>query len=499
MIKSLLQEMFILKEKGYYKQAIEILYKLLEMFETPEESIEIFYELAEVYFYSGNIERANHYVEKIIEINPNHTDAIKLQIKLLGNKTGKRIEVAKKLFELTNKTEDMKLYLALLNKAGRYEETISYAESEFCQHCYQEIAEAFYSKDDFSKAKEILEAQDSLTEMGELLLARICYKINDEDSLRVLETKLANSKNPEVIKFIIRLEYDMMNYNKVIELSEKICLTNSAEMLYIVGQAYLFKNMTINAKKLFNILCELVPHPKYFFALALAYIQSNQTTQALEMVKNNTNYLKLITLILNENSISKRVLSKEFLSIMDILSNDELALFKVIEISFKHNLLSIVDNLLKITTSSQNLRYRFYSIKQKIRNKNFEEADRLVKNYRNNESFAMLYAELLDLQNKFKQLEALLEQRESYEKDEFEQCCYYYARIFESKGEYERAIDIAQKGLDFVNNYAEMYYTLLYGLYKRIGDLRTAIECLEKASKYNPDLRPKLVQEAAEL
>lgn len=499
MIKSLLQEMFILKERGYYKQAIEILYKLLEMSETPEESEEIFYELAEVYFYSGNIDRANHYVEKLLETNSTHIDALKLQIKLLANKSGKRIEIAKKLVELTQKPEDAKLYLALLNKGGHYYETLEFENSEYSDFCYQEIADAYFYTNNYQKAKEILEAQPSLTELGELLLARICYQINDEESLKVLETKLSNSKNPEVIKFIIRLEYDLMNYNKVIELSEKILVTNSAEMLYLIGQAYLFKNMTINAKKYFNILCDLIPHPKYYFALALAYIQAGQTSQAIEMVKNNTSYLKLTTLILNENSISKKVLAKEFLSIMDILSNDELALFKVIEISFKHNLLLIVENLLKITGSSQNLRYRFYALKYKIRNKNFAEADSLFQDYKNNDSFVMLYAELLDLQDNFKQLEKLLEQRESYEKDEFEQCCYYYARIFESKGEYERAIDIAQKGLDFVDNYAEMYYTLLYGLYKKMGDLRTAIECLEKASKYNPELRPKLIREAAEL
>ena len=44
MIKELLQEMFILKEKGYYKQAIEILYKLLEMVESEDETVEILYE-----------------------------------------------------------------------------------------------------------------------------------------------------------------------------------------------------------------------------------------------------------------------------------------------------------------------------------------------------------------------------------------------------------------------------------------------------------------------
>ena len=59
MIKELLQEMFLLKEKGYYKQCIEILYKLLEISDSKEETVEIMYELAEVYFFSGNIEQNN--------------------------------------------------------------------------------------------------------------------------------------------------------------------------------------------------------------------------------------------------------------------------------------------------------------------------------------------------------------------------------------------------------------------------------------------------------
>ena len=77
MIKSLLQEMFILKEKGYYKQAIEILYKLMEIVDTEEENAEIIYELAEVYFYSGNLERATCYIDGLLEANPNHPEALK--------------------------------------------------------------------------------------------------------------------------------------------------------------------------------------------------------------------------------------------------------------------------------------------------------------------------------------------------------------------------------------------------------------------------------------
>ena len=122
-----------------------------------------------------------------------------------------------------------------------------------------------------------------------------------------------------------------------------------------------------------------------------------------------------------------------------------------------------------------------------------------ISKYKNNDNFALLYAELLNSQNNFSILENLLNSRKSYEKNEFEQCCYYYARIFESKGDYLKAIDIARKGLGFVNCYTERYYTLLYNLYKNIGDSTHAIDCLEKAANINPDLRPALIKENASL
>ena len=139
MIKELLKEMFLLKEKGYYKQAIEILYKLLEISDSSEETAEIIYELAEVYFFSGNIERALHYTEKLLETAPEHVDALRLQIKLLSQNPDKRIQIARKLYTITQKPEDLKLYLAILNKARMYKETLSYINSDTQKLCYQEF------------------------------------------------------------------------------------------------------------------------------------------------------------------------------------------------------------------------------------------------------------------------------------------------------------------------------------------------------------------------
>lgn len=497
MIKNLLQEMFLLKEKGYYKQAIEILYKLLEIVETQDETNEIIYELAEVYFLANNHERATHYLEKLLEVSPNHALALRLQIKLSGDEPTKRIFIAKKLYKLTSKPEDLRLYLALLNKAGEYEEVAGYKKTSIETNCYYEIAEALYYLKQFNSAKEILEKQNQLSEIGELLLAKICYALNDEESLALLENKFSKSKNQNVLNFVIKLEYELMNYSKVIELSRKIKPITSPEMLYIIGQAYLFKKRFSQAKKMFNRLCEIDNSPRSQFALALAYIGAKQTSLAIETVENNSEYLKLITFILNEKAISRKSLSKEFLAVKELLKNDVLALFTVIDICINRRDSKTLGELLSLIEITKNLRFNFYRIKQLILSESYETAEKILLNYRNIEPFAMLYAELLDAQNRFEELEQLLENHTTYEEYEYEQCCYYYAHILEAKCEPERAIDIALKGLEYISQFAEKYYTLLYRLYKQIGEARIALDCLEKAATYNPDLHPQVVKEAA--
>lgn len=496
MIKNLLQEMFILKSRGYYKQAIEILYKLLEYTESPEESIEILYELAEIYFFSANLERAKHYIDKLLDLNPHHTEGLRLKIKFSSNLT-ERIKIAHNLYKLTNKPEDLKLYLALLNRDGNYSEVTSYSNTSFEPFCCQEIAEAYFNLKEYEKAQKLLINQELLTEACESLLAKICYTINNEDALLKLRNKLGNSKNTEVCKYKIGLEFNLMNYSNVVHSAENLNVFNDFNLLYVIALANYYKRNFVLAKKYLNMLIEQSYEPKYRFALAMSYIKSNQTTQAIEAIKNDTAYLKLLTIILNEKSLPTKVIAKEFLSKIEILKTDEFTLFEVLDLCFKRNMLDVIKDLLKLANKSANIKYDYYSIKLLIKEGRYEQAEQNLNNYTDKDEFTMLYAELLELKNDLESLETLLNRRQSYESNEFEQCCYYYAKIFESKGEYLRAIDVAQKGLDFVTNYTEKYYLLLYNLYKKTGDMQTAVDALEKAAKYNPELRPKLIQEAA--
>ena len=63
MIKKILQESFILKENGHFKQAIESFYKALEI---DNKSTELLLEIAECYSLIGEKERTLNYIEQIL-------------------------------------------------------------------------------------------------------------------------------------------------------------------------------------------------------------------------------------------------------------------------------------------------------------------------------------------------------------------------------------------------------------------------------------------------
>ena len=61
MIRDLLKEAFILKNKGYYKHAIETFYKVLEI---ESASLETLLEISECYYKIGDEERSLNYIEQ---------------------------------------------------------------------------------------------------------------------------------------------------------------------------------------------------------------------------------------------------------------------------------------------------------------------------------------------------------------------------------------------------------------------------------------------------
>src|SRR5574344_1017981 len=64
---------FELKNQGYYKPAIEMLYKALAI---ENDNVEILAQLAQLYALLENPQRALHYIGKVLEFSPNRTDCL---------------------------------------------------------------------------------------------------------------------------------------------------------------------------------------------------------------------------------------------------------------------------------------------------------------------------------------------------------------------------------------------------------------------------------------
>ena len=64
-----IKQAFELKSQQCYKQAIEMLYKALEL---ESDNIEILFQLGELYFLLNNFARSQQYLEKVLLQNENH-------------------------------------------------------------------------------------------------------------------------------------------------------------------------------------------------------------------------------------------------------------------------------------------------------------------------------------------------------------------------------------------------------------------------------------------
>ena len=113
-MKQMMIKAFELKEKGYYKQAIEIFYKLLAK---ENDNIEILSELGCIYLLLNNYDRAIHYTQKALDIDSNHINSL-MTLRDIYTKQKKYKEagrIANKIYIITNSQTDLYQFLKLLN------------------------------------------------------------------------------------------------------------------------------------------------------------------------------------------------------------------------------------------------------------------------------------------------------------------------------------------------------------------------------------------------
>ena len=305
MIKNLLQEGFILKQRGHYKKAIEVFYKALEEDNT---SSELLLEIAELYYKLGDEERTLSYIGQVLDNAPEHINALKLLKQIFVDKEAfqEAEQTAKNIYCISNSDKDLAEIFKLLNLQGKFEEIFEYNIKSENTAVILEQAKALYRRQDFTKAEELAEKLYSKSPENQevlLLLGQIYYALNKKDKCIALVQKLSdNSENAELLNFCGLIEDYQGNYKKACKhLLKAIKLEPCNDKYhYNLANMYFKQGDTAFAKKYYNIAITLNPqNTNYHFALANLYYSEKHYKRALEELPDNlfeANLLKIIIL-----------------------------------------------------------------------------------------------------------------------------------------------------------------------------------------------------------
>ena len=305
MIKNLLQEGFILKNKGHYKHAIEVFYKALE---EDNSSTELLLEIAELYYRMQNLEKAINYIEQVLNKNPEHIEALKLLAKIFIDKNAlaEAEQTAKNIYCISHQINDLVVIFKLLNKQGKYNEIFEYnVENPNCL-IYLEQSKALFFKNEFEKAEKYLRKGLELEPLNQdllLMLGQIYYAKKEKDKCIEILSKLnPNSENPDLLNFCGIIECYLGNFKKAKEYviqATKIDPSND-EYYFNLANIYFKQGDITFAKQYYHYAIALAPNnANYHFALANLYYSEKHYKRALEELQNDffeANLLKAIIL-----------------------------------------------------------------------------------------------------------------------------------------------------------------------------------------------------------
>lgn len=285
---------FDLKRQGFYKPAIEMLYKALTI---ENNNVEILSQLAELYYLLENYQRAINYIEKTLELNPLHIDCLKL-MKTIYMKDKDYIEAQKaavKIYELNPTSENLAERVRILNKIGDFEtvENIEHMNCEFNDEIYYEFAVAHYLQKDYKKAIEYLEKAIKLKaddEKTEIFLAEIYYLDSDFEKSKELFLKYKNKKdNALIMNYLGLFELDankMEDAVAYLSLAVKLEPQN-AQYAYNLSNAYFTNGWFEEAVKYMNIAICLQPENcEYRYTQAYSYYTNMQYDKSMTEIKN---------------------------------------------------------------------------------------------------------------------------------------------------------------------------------------------------------------------
>lgn len=503
-----IKQSFDLKSKGLYKQAIEMLYKALEI---ENDNIELLFQLGELYFLLNNYPRAIQYVEKISKVNPNHEEALKLseKIYLRENRFDKAKDAALKIFELQKKSENLSDLILILSKMKDIDAIKNYESSEYADDSVKlSIASAYFDNSNYDASKNILETINEKNNIDvKVLLGKVYFNENNFDKSReIFESFDNNIQNAEVLNFkgIFAVE-DMKFIDAIKYFSKAVNLNNQNDRyLFNLANAYFYNGWFDESAQTYQkAICLNPENVDYRYSLAYLYYEEKSFDKARKEVdvilEKNDKYSQAIVL-----DALLKMEDKDLLGAQVQLENNlknypedkftKSSLVKVYQaLGLYEKAKRIINELL--TYEPENLTYLSDMCEILIGCKEFDEAIKFVEKMKQcNENYIETY--ILGAKAAFEKQDYELAKYFAQEAISLDMNCaagyYYLALVRFSTADCDEAIECMKRAIMHdLNN--PLYYAKMSEIYKVQGDLQSAIEYIKEAESISGATEYKLM------
>ena len=469
-------EAFNLKRRGYYKQAIEIYYKLLS---EVKDNVEILSELADLYYLLKNNERAKHYISKVLEINKTDVSALKVLKKVYISESNMKDaeEIAQKIYNLTDSEDDLVELTDILDRQYKYDKIIELTKNSESAKCNYRYAVALYHLKRYDEVKRVLneinfddESEPKLTENILKLKGKILYEDNMMDEAKEVFKKLEdiNAQTPESLNLIGLDKLDELKpdeaidyFNRAVEKDDK-----NPKYFYNMGQAYFLKGWLDEAQKCFSTAICLNPtEEKYHYSLAYLYYKSGNFEGAKSHLNTDDFNSKVLLQIIKSEEGDLASPKIELEKMLKDSPDNETIVYALAKIYYNLDMLKQSKTLadMAVELNPKSFEYQIFRIKLMLKLGMTDECET--------------------------EINALISK---YPK-------YYYAKVLEAelylaKQDYDSLFDTAQELIDLDINHYEGYYYNALSLFEK-EDISFAIESLKKAISLdvnNADLYVKM-------
>lgn len=496
-----IKKSFELKNQGYYKPAIEMLYKALTI---DCDNVEILAQLAHLYKLLNNFQRAIYYIEKVLDIDNKHLDCMFLleEIYLIQDNLQLAKSISEKIYEIQPTCQNFATRVNILNKLNDFSavKEIENSISKPCDNVLYEIACAYYSNYEIKKALELLESGYKLNGKNEkimLLLAKIHYDNKDFEKSKKIFTDLAElNPTAEVLNYLGLFELDKNNFTKAIDYFSKAQKLDekNPEYLYNLASAYFLNGWFDEALKYFNqAICLEPDNINYHYSLAYLYYQKklyDKSLFELDFIKTIEQHHELSN-ILNAMIIGKKgdllAAKNQLEKIIKYSEKDDFAYFALSEIYKELSQTDLAKDAIKqaIELNPTSLGYLSNLTEIEFEQKNYDEALKLAEKILEiNENYIYGHIALAKINFEIKDFDGVFEAAQNI--IELDSNCpegyYYNALSLFEQGDKDFAVESLKKSISLdLNN--SLLYIKMSEFYQELGDFKMAYEWAKEASE----------------